>query len=131
MVWRAAATPLLLGPLTAGEATGLLDDLSPYLDLGATGLLIGFLAWFLRAVARGDWVSKRELDYVRADRDARVAEKTAEAEAWKAVATTERAGREIAMDQNRELVTGFHTLDRFFDALRQVAGEKDHRHVDP
>lgn len=99
---------------------------APLAQLGATGVLLAVITWLLRAIARGDWVSKRELDYVRADRDARVAEKDREIEAWKAIAATERAGREIVDDQNRGLVAGFHTLDRFFDALRAVAEGGSH-----
>lgn len=106
-----------------------LADFAPFAQLGATGLLCAFGGWMLRKIASGDWVSRRELDYVRADRDARVAEKDREIEAWKAVAATERTGREIVTDQNHDLTAGFHTLDRFFDALREVAERG--RHVDP
>lgn len=104
-----------------------LADIAPIVQGGALAVLLAFLFWLLRAVVRGDWVSKRELDYVRADRDARVAEKDREIEAWKAVAATERARGDIAEDQLGTTLTGFQTLDRFFVALRQVA--EGNRHV--
>jgi hypothetical protein len=103
--------------------------LAPAANLTAAGLLAGVVAWLLRAIARGDWVSRRELDYVRADRDARLAASAAETAEWRAVAATERAAREVATDQSRTLLESVRTLDRFYDALRAVAEGDDH--VDP
>jgi hypothetical protein len=98
----------------------------PYVQGGALVLLLAFLAWMLRAIARGDWVPRRELDYVRTDRDARVAEKDREIEAWKAVGATERTRGDIANQQLGTALAGFATLDRFFDALREVAERNQH-----
>lgn len=100
-----------------------LTDFAPIAQLGATGVLLSVVWWLLRAIARGEWVSRRELDYVRADRDARLAEKDREIAEWRAVAETERTGREVVTDQNRELIGGFRTLDRFWDALRARMAE--------
>lgn len=100
---------------------GDLAVFAPIAQLGASAVLLTMTGWLLRAIARGDWVSRRELDYVRADRDARLAEKDHEINEWRAVAATERTGREVVTDQNRDLVSGFRTLDKFYDGFRQAS----------
>lgn len=98
-----------------------LATLAPLAQLGAAGLLLAVAGWLLRAIVRGDWVSRRELDYVRGDRDARLAEKDHEISEWRGVAETERTAREVAVDHARDLASGFTTVERALDALRSNA----------
>jgi len=106
-----------------------LGEFAPFLQLGAAGILLATVAWMLRALVRGDWVSRRELDYVREDRDSRLKEKDSEISEWRAAYETERTGREVVTDQNRELISGFGTVTHTLDALRAVA--EGTRHVGP
>lgn len=97
-----------------------LAAIAPIAQLGASGVLLG-VAWYqIRAITRGDWVPRRELDYLRADRDARLAEKDREIAEWRVATATERAGREVVTDQNRQLISGFQTLDQFYEAFRHA-----------
>lgn len=98
-----------------------LSTFGPIAQLGAAGVLLGVVYWLIRMIARGDWVPRRELDYVRQDRDARLAEKDREIAEWRAATATERAARDVVSDQNRELITGFRTLDHFYEAFRANA----------
>jgi hypothetical protein len=50
-------------------------ELVPFLQVSAAGLLAGVVWYLLRQISTGQWVPRRELDYMRADRDARLAEK--------------------------------------------------------
>ena len=99
--------------------------IAPFAQISAVGALIFVLVMLFRAVSAGDWVPRRELDYLRADRDARLEEKDREIAGWRAVAETERTGREVVTDQNGILIEGFATLNRTLDALRTHA-ESDH-----
>lgn len=105
-----------------------LTDFAPIAQLGATGVLLSVVWWLLRAIAKGDWVSRRELDYLRADRDARLAEKEREIAEWRAAFETERHGREIAVEQSGQLLSVSGTLTRTLDALR-ARGEGGPQHV--
>lgn len=95
--------------------------IAPFAQISAVGALIFVLVMLFRAVSAGDWVPRRELDYIRADRDARLEEKDREIAEWRAVADTERTGREVITDQSRVLIEGFATLNRTLDALRARA----------
>lgn len=96
-------------------------SIAPFAQISAVGALVFVLILLFRAVSAGDWVPRRELDYIRADRDARLQEKDREIAEWRAVAATERTGREVVTDQNRILIDGFATLNRTLDALRANA----------
>jgi hypothetical protein len=101
-----------------------LGDIAPYLDLGATGILLAATFWLLRSVVTGHLVPKRELDYLREDRDARLAEKNEEIASWRAAHETSETARDLLNIQNRELAEGFRTFDHFFTEIRRLA-EKD------
>lgn len=103
-----------------------LSDLAPFAQLSAVGALLFVIVLLIRTINRGDWVPRRELDYLRADRDARLAEKDREIAEWRGVAETERTGREVVTEQNRELIASVRITDRFFDTLRALAEGKDH-----
>lgn len=105
-----------------------LAALAPLAQLSAAGAFILVLILLFRAVSAGDWVPRRELDYVRQDRDARVAEahaETAVARAegaeWRSAYETERTRAEVAVDHARDLASGFSTVTRALDAIRARA----------
>lgn len=109
----------------------LLDQyLVPLAQVSAAGALVAILVLLIRAVSRGDWVSRRELDYVREDRDARLAEKDAEIAYLRGAHETSERARELVNTSNRELVGSFRTFEHFFDSMRRVA-EKGDSNVPP
>lgn len=108
---------------------GFLGEVAPILDLGVSGLLAGVIIWLIRRrealVSSGEWVPRRELDYVREDRDTRLAEKNAEIERlrviiseWRAAHETSERTRELQAGQIRDLVDAFRSSERFFDTFR-------------
>lgn len=104
--------------------------LFPFVQLGATGLLCVILLALLRAWLKGQIVAQRELDYLRQDRDARVAEARQEAADWRAAHETSEHARQLLNQQNRDLAEGLRTFDHFFSSFRAVLdkiGEEDVR----
>ena len=110
-------------------AKDFLDGVYPLVDLGLSGILVGVIIWFIRRretlVSSGEWVPRRELDYVRADRDARILEKDAEIERqrlaiaeWRSAHETSERTREIQAGHIRDLVEALRSPERFFDAFR-------------
>lgn len=113
-----------------------LSELSPFVDVGFGGLLVVVTLLLFRAWIRGEVVAKRELDYVREDRDARLADKDArieearqEAAEWRRAHETSETARELLNVQNRELVEGFRTFEHFFNEVRQVAARRSGQDV--
>jgi hypothetical protein len=105
-------------------------------QLSLGGLLTVILLVLLRAWLRGDIVAKRELDYLREDRDARLADRDArieearqEAAEWRNAHETSETARELLNVQNRELVDGFRTFEHFFSEIRSVATRRSGRDV--
>jgi hypothetical protein len=99
---------------------GELAELVPFVQITATGLLCVILLLLLRAWLRGAIVAQRELDYLREDRDARLAEKDQENTYLRdAHATSERA-RELLNQQNRELVASLRAFEHFFASFQRV-----------
>lgn len=121
---------VLLFAAAVEDPSGFLA-VAPLLDLGASGVLIGLIIWLIRKreslVSSGEWVPRRELDYIRADRDARLAEKEREIERERQISaeyraaheTSERA-REILLGNSRDLVHTLGSLERFFDSFRSI-----------
>ena len=111
---------------------GGLGEIAPLLDLGLSGVLIGVVIWFIRRrealVSSGEWVPRRELDYLRQDRDTRLAEKDAQIERglatiaeWRAAHETSERTRELQAGHIRDLVDAFRSSpERFFDTFRDV-----------
>jgi hypothetical protein len=100
-------------------------QLAPFLDLGATGLLAVVVWYLLRQVSSGEWVPRRELDYLRDDRDARLAEKTeqitrehATAAEWRAAHETSEGARELLAEQVRDLASAVNDNNKFYDEFR-------------
>lgn len=102
-----------------------LADLTPFVQLGASGILLGSIVWFgryfIRLISSGEWVSRRELDYVRADRDARLAEKDDEIAYLRGAHETSERAREILNANARDLVGSFRTFEHFFNSMQRVA----------
>jgi hypothetical protein len=98
-----------------------LGEIAPLLDLGATGILLVATFWLLRSVVTGHLVPKRELDYLREDRDARLAEKNEEIASWRAAHETSETARDLLNIQNRELAEGLRTFDHFFSEIKKLA----------
>lgn len=99
-------------------------ELVPFLQLGAAGILAGALWYLLRQISTGQWVPRRELDYMRADRDARLAERDAQivrehaaAAEWRAAHETSEAARELLAEQVRDLAGAVRAQNAFFDAF--------------
>ena len=121
--------------VAAAESTtpvnlGWLGEVAPVLDLGVSGILIGLIIWLIRRrealVSSGEWVPRRELDYLRADRDARLEEKDRQIERERQISqeyraaheTSERA-RELSAQQVRDAVDALRDNRRFLDAFRE------------
>lgn len=107
-----------------------LGGLLPIIELGATGILLGFIWYFLRIIAKGDWVPKRELDYTRQDRDARIVEALTQIADWRAAHETSERSRELQAGQVGQLVEALRAQERFFDAFRTVIERNHHERED-
>lgn len=101
-----------------------LADLTPFVQLGSSGILLASIVWFgryfIRLISSGEWVSRRELDYVREDRNARLQEKDDEIRYLRGAHETSERARELLNVQNRELVGSFRTFEHFFDSMRRI-----------
>lgn len=99
-------------------------DITAYLDLGFSGILVALIVWLIRKrehlVSSGEWVPRRELDYTRADRDARLEDKDRQIDAWRAAHETSEKTRELLNGQNRDLIDALRAQERFFDAFRDL-----------
>jgi hypothetical protein len=116
----------------AGDPAGeFATTLAPILDLGLSSVLVGLVVWLIRKrealVASGEWVPRRELDYTREDRDARLADKDRQIDAWKAAHETSEHTRELINAQNRDLVDALRAQERFFDAFREIIERAESR----
>jgi multidrug resistance efflux pump len=98
-----------------------LAEMAPLAQISAVGALLLVIVGLIRTISRGDWVSRRELDYLRADRDARIAEVRQEAADWRAAHETSEKARELLSEQVRELVGSFRTVEHLLDVLRARA----------
>jgi hypothetical protein len=102
-------------------------ELAPFLNVSAATLLAGVVWYLLRQISTGQWVPRRELDYMRADRDARLVEKDvqiarerAAAAEWRAAHETEQRSREILVDQIRDIAGAIRDQSHFYDVLRDI-----------
>lgn len=100
----------------------MLGEIAPLAQIGASGVLLAAVWWIFRystrQISTGEWVPRRELDYTRADRDARLAEKDATIAEWRAAHDTSERTRELLNGQNRDLIDALRAQERFFDAFR-------------
>jgi hypothetical protein len=94
--------------------------LVPAAQVTAAGALLAIVYLLTRAISRGDWVPRRELDYLRQDRDARLVEKDQQIAGWRAAHETSERTRELQAGQNRDLLDALRAQERFFDAFRDV-----------
>jgi hypothetical protein len=100
-------------------------ELVPFIQFGAAGILAGVVWYLLRQISTGQWVPRRELDYMRSDRDARLAEKdgqinrehAAQAE-WRAAHETSEAARELLADHVRDLAAAVRDGNHFYAEFR-------------
>lgn len=113
---------------TAAATPGPLSDIAPFVDLSATAVLLAVVFYLIRVETRGDRVSKRELDYVRQDRDDRLAEKELEiarertiSAEWRAAHETSEQARELQDNQLRDALDALREQRAFFDAFRSLA----------
>lgn len=104
-------------------------EITPFINLGSAAVLVAaawwFSRWLLRQQASGEWMSRREADNLRADRDARLAEKddqihrehAAQAE-WRAAHETSEAARELLADHVRDLAAAVRDSNHFYAEFR-------------
>lgn len=104
-------------------------SIAPFAQISAVAALIAVLVMLFRAVSAGDWVPRSFLDRIVANYEARIVEKDAELAEWRAVAETERHGREVAVEQSGQLLGVSGTLTRTLDALRAHAESGGPPHV--
>jgi hypothetical protein len=101
-----------------------LGELAPGIQIGSAVLQLGVLFWFARYyiqnISRGEWVPRRELDYIREDRDTRLAQATAQCADWRAAHETSERARELQAQQGAQLIEALRAQERFFDAFRNV-----------
>lgn len=118
--------------LAAASAGPGLDLLPVWLDLGLSGVALAALTWVYRAMVRnvlsGDQVPRRELDYLREDRDARLRDKDAEiarerevTAEWRAAHETSEHTRALQAEQIRNLVDAVRASGYFVDSVRATA----------
>lgn len=98
-----------------------LASLAPLANVSAVGALVVVLVFAFRAVSHGDYVSRREIDYMRQDRDGRITELREEAADWRAAHETSERARELLAQHNRDLIASFRTFEHFFESLRLLA----------
>ncbi|MEU1099355.1 hypothetical protein [Streptomyces sp. NPDC005877] len=97
----------------------------------AQGGAVGILALVVMMVLLGRLVPRSVLEDVRADRDARVAEMTAERDTWRAAHIESEAARRIAQGQVGELLELSRTADHLLRSLPQPTREGGTDAVDP
>ena len=114
-----------------------LSALAPFIDLGATGVLLGLVWYLTRQISSGEWVPRRELDYTRGDRDARLAEKDEQIERerstsqeWRAAHETSERTRELLNHQVRDAVDALRSTKIFFDTFRARVIDAPHHDRD-
>ena len=107
-------------------------EVSPFVQWGAAGLLAAIVLVLVRQISTGAWVPRREMDYVRADRDARLAEKDeqivrehATAAEWRAAHETSEAARELLADQVRDLTGAVRDQNSFLEDFRAANARWD------
>lgn len=108
-----------------------LSFIGPAAQISAVGALVVVLVLLIRLVSSGDWVSKRELDYVRSDRDARLSEKDAEIAYLRGAHETSERARELLNASTRDALAALRTQEHFFQALQGFADRKDQGDVQP
>jgi hypothetical protein len=106
-----------------------LEGLAPGIQIGSAVLQLGVLFWFARYyiqnISKGEWVPRRELDYIREDRDARLSQATAQCADWRAAHETSERTRELQAAQVAQLVEALRAQERFFDAFRAIIERAD------
>lgn len=107
-----------------------LSALAPLVDLGAFAVLVAVIFLLIRTVSQGGWVPKRELDYLREDRDAQLADRDRQIAEWRSAWQTSEASREILNNNNRELIEAVRDQTSFYDAFRRVLGADEQGNSD-
>lgn len=113
-------------------------EIVPFIQFGAAGVLAGVVWYLLRQISTGQWVPRRELDYMRSDRDARLAEKDeqisrehATAAEWRAAHETSEGARELLADHVRELAAAVRDGNHFYDEFRAAVQRWELSDADP
>ncbi|MFD4786606.1 hypothetical protein ACFWN1_05890 [Streptomyces sp. NPDC058459] len=88
-------------------------------DLGAAAL-VGLIVLM---VLTGRLVTRRQLDDVRADKDAQITAERDEKATWREAHRVSEEARREAQDQAGELLELARTAGHFYKALPQAAGE--------
>jgi hypothetical protein len=119
--------PVLAGlyaAVSAATEETVLVSIAPLIDLGISSILIALVVWFIRQreklISTGEWVPRRELDYVREDRDTRLVQSAAQCADWRAAHETSERARELQAQQNSQLIEALRAQERFFDAFRSI-----------
>jgi hypothetical protein len=106
------------------EAQTFTTTLAPLLDIGLSTILIGLVVWFVRQreklISTGEWVPRRELDYIREDRDTRLTQASSQCADWRAAHETSERARELQAQQTAQLIEALRAQERFFDAFRSI-----------
>lgn len=97
-----------------------MDDLAAFVQagqltlsgLGALGVLLVFL---------GRMIPRSTVDALLATRDAEITRSNARADEWHAAYETERTGRELVTEQNRELIEVARTVEHVMESLQAKA----------
>lgn len=98
-----------------------MPELLPFVQLGATGVLVAVLYLMIRMVARGDWVPKSTVDGLLAARDAEIVRSNERADEWHKAYEGERHVSELVREQNRELIEVAGTVRHVVEALTGAA----------
>lgn len=119
----------------------VLTDLTAFVNPSLTAALIAALVWFwryyIRNISSGEWVPRRELDYMierfqerLADKDAEIGRERETSSEWRSAHETSERTRELQAGQIRDLVEAVRANGHFYDALRASAGNA-RREADP
>lgn len=98
-----------------------MPEILPFVQLGATGVLVAVLYLLIRIVTRGDFVPRATVDILLAARDAEIVRSNARAAEWHKAFESERHVSELVREQNRELIEVARTVEHVLESLQLVA----------
>jgi hypothetical protein len=97
-------------------------EVLPFLQLGATGVLVAVLYLMIRTVARGDWIPRATVEALLSARDAEIVRSNERADEWHKAYEGERHVSELSREQNRELIEVARLVEHVLESLESVAG---------
>lgn len=98
-----------------------MPEVLPFLQLGATGVLVAVLYYLIRLVTKGEFVPRDTVNALLAGRDAEIIRSNERAEEWHKAYEGERHVSELVREHNRELIEVARTVEHVLESLSLVA----------